>query len=64
MMALVAETSAVDGIEATCAALGLCRATYHRSLEPATYGPVQRARSPRALCAEETRDVLDVLHED
>jgi putative transposase len=64
-MTIVDETCAVDGIEATCAALDVCRATYYRSRQPEFYGPVQQAApSPRALSAEESRAVLDVLHED
>jgi putative transposase len=63
-MQIIDETSAVDGVEATCAALGVCRATYYRWRRPPTYGPVHRPRPPRALSADETRAVLDVLHED
>lgn len=64
-MAIVDQTCAVDGIEATCAALDVCRSTYYRSRQPKFYGPVQRAAlSPRGLSAEESRAVLDVLHED
>ena len=55
----------MDGIEATCAALDVCRATYYRSRQPVFYGPVQQpAPSPRALSAEETQAVLDLLHEE
>jgi len=63
-MQIIDKTSAIDGIEATCAALGVCRATYYRRRLPATYGPVHRPRPPRALSPDETRAVLDVLHED
>lgn len=64
MMAIVAETCAVDGVEATCAALDVSRASYYRARQPEEYGPVRRAPTPRALSPEETRAVLDVLHED
>ncbi len=67
MMVMVRETSVVDGIEATCDILGVCRASYYRWLEPEVYGCCHRAgwmRQPRALLPAETLAVLDVLHED
>ena len=67
MMTMVHETSAVDGIEATCDILGVNRSTYYRWREPAVYGCAHRGgwlRQPRALLREETRVVLEVLHED
>jgi putative transposase len=65
MMTLVDETSAVDGIEATCDVLGVCRATYYRRREPDVYTVPQRWRpQPRALVPEERRAVLDVFHEE
>jgi putative transposase len=63
-MRLIDETSAVDGIDATCDALGVCRSTYYRRQQPPQYGPVHRPKPPRALVPEETQAVLDVLHED
>ncbi len=62
-MKIVNETSAVDGIEATCAALGVKRATYYRWWRP-VYGVRRRAVQRRALTAEETQAVLDLLHEE
>jgi putative transposase len=51
------------GIAATCAALGLARATYYRRRHP-MYGPKRRRRPPpRKLAAAERQHVLDVLHE-
>ena len=64
MMKIVDETSAVDGIDATCEALGVCRASYYRSRAPRVYGPRYRMRSPRSLLPEEKRAVLDLFHED
>lgn len=63
-MRIVDETSAVDGVDATCDALGVCRSTYYRWKQPPVYGPVHRVSPPRSLLPEETRAVLDVLHED
>jgi putative transposase len=63
-MKIIDETSAIDGIEATCAALDVCRATYYRRRQPPVYGPVRQARSKRALSSEERARTLDVLHED
>ena len=63
-MHIIDETSALDGIDATCDALGICRSTYYRWKQPPVYGPVHRMASPRALLPEETRAVLAVLHED
>jgi putative transposase len=62
MMALVAETSSVDGIAATCEALAVSRSSYYRQLQP----KVVAARPPsvRALSLAERGAVLEVLHED
>ncbi len=64
MMQIIDETAAIDGLEATCAALDVCRATYYRWRRPKVVGVVRRAPSPRALSATERSAVLDVLHED
>jgi putative transposase len=64
MMQLVVETSSVDGIEATCDALGVNRATYYRWLQPDVFWVAPRRHQPRALLPEETSAVLEVLHED
>jgi putative transposase len=63
-MQIIADTSAPDGIDATCDALGVCRSTYYRWKQPKVYGPRHRLPPPRALLPDETRAVLDVLHED
>jgi putative transposase len=52
------------GIAATCAALGVARATFYRQLQPATHGPAPRRANPRGLSTEEKGAVLDVLHEE
>jgi len=64
MMQIVDDTSGVDGVDATCVALGVCRATYYRSRQPRMYGPRHQMRTPRSLLPEETREVLALLHED
>ena len=64
-MVVIDETSAVDGIDGTCDALGVCRSSYFRWKRPKVYGPrLRRPTPPRALVPEETKAVLDVLHED
>ena len=52
------------GIVATCAALGVARATYYRQLQPPEYGPAPKRLSPRELSPEERVRVLAILHED
>jgi putative transposase len=64
MMQIVDDTAGPDGIDATCIALGVCRASYYRSRAPRVYGPRYQARCPRSLLPEETQAVLDVFHED
>ncbi len=64
MMTIVDETSAVDGIDATCDALGIPRASYYRSRAQRVYGPRHRMPSPRSLLPEERRVVLELFHED
>jgi putative transposase len=63
-MKLVEETSNIEGIEATCEALDVCRATYYRHRGPAVYWVAHRSPPPRSLLPDERRAVLDVLHED
>jgi putative transposase len=63
-MEIIDETSVIDGIEATCDAVGVCRSTYYRWKRPRMHGPVHRPRPPRALPPDERRAVIDVLHED
>jgi putative transposase len=51
------------GVVATCAALGVDRATYYRHRAP-VYGPKPRRRSPpRRLSDTERQTLLDTLHE-
>ena len=64
MMKIVDDTSGEDGIDATCDALGVCRATYYRSRRARVYGPRYRMSCPRSLLAEERQAILDVFHED
>jgi hypothetical protein len=64
LMKIVDDTSGPDGVDATCEALGVCRAGYYRSRQPRVYGPAQRVPSARALVPEETRVVLALFHED
>jgi putative transposase len=63
MMALVAESSPIDGIVASCAGLAISRASYYRQREPKVVAGA-RAPSARALSPTERGAVLDVLHED
>lgn len=63
MMPIVLEHAALLGVVATCAALGVARASFYRWLVP-QHGPHQARTSPRALGAGERQAVLDVLHED
>lgn len=62
MMTLVAETSSVDGIVATCEALAVSRSSYYRQLQPKVVAV--RPPSNRALSLAERGAVLEVLHED
>lgn len=60
-MQTVTDLGPTLGVAATCAALGLPKATYYRARNPR---PVRRPRaSHRALGSEERRAVLDALHE-
>jgi putative transposase len=63
-MKLVEETSAADGIVATCGALGVARATYYRSRLEKPVPAATRPPPPRALSAAEREGVLGVLHEE
>jgi putative transposase len=60
-MAKVKERAPQLGVAATCAALGLPRATYYRRLQPGS--EPQPRNSPRALTPDESAAVLEVLHE-
>src|SRR5512144_239078 len=61
-MALVREFGPRHGVAATCAALGLPRATYYRAHRPPRAATPSR-RSPRVLSATEAAAVLERLHE-
>ena len=62
-MAAVIEHAPTLGIDATCAAFGVARATYFRKRAP-VYGPRPLRPAPaRKLSAPERQAVLDVLHE-
>ncbi len=61
VMQAVTDLGARLGIAASCAALGLPKATYYRALKPR---PPRRTQTcHRALGVDERRAVLDVLHE-
>ncbi|WP_420813380.1 IS3 family transposase [Plesiocystis pacifica] len=52
------------GVESTCAALGLSRATYYRKRYGELHGPKRpRPKPSRALSGQERQAVLDTLHE-
>ena len=62
-MAAVIEHAPTLGIDATCQAFGVARATYFRKRAP-VYGPrPRRPAPPRTLSLAERLAVLDVLHE-
>ena len=63
-MKLVDETSDLEGVEATCEALDVCRATFYRHRGPEVYWVAHRPPPPRSLLPDERRAVLHVLHED
>jgi len=50
------------GVAPTCAAMGLARATYYRTIRP-RYGPHCRRTPSRALSRQERQGTLTVLHE-
>ena len=63
-MTKVVEVGDRLGIGATCAAVGLSRATYYRKRDGSMPSPAHHRRPPpRKLTASEQRQVLDVLHE-
>ncbi len=64
MIALVNEVGERLGIEPTCDALGLPRATYYRHRAEGPKPAKQRPAPKQALAPEERQAVLDVLHED
>lgn len=53
------------GIAAACRSLDIPRSTFYRRIQPqAEIEQKKRPAPPRALCAEERQQVLDVLHTD
>src|SRR5258705_3547932 len=50
------------GVAPTCAAMGIARATYYRTIRP-RYGPHCRRTPSRALSRQERQGALTVLHE-
>ena len=61
-MQTVAEIGPRLGVAATCAALGVARASYYREIRPKAATATER-RSPRALTQEERGAVLEILNE-
>jgi putative transposase len=61
-MSRVTTLGATVSLVAACAALGVARATYYRRQKPKP-APATKPSPPRALSAEEKRNVLAVLHE-
>jgi putative transposase len=62
-MNAASELSSTVGTAPACAALGVPRASYYRSLRPRAPGR-KRPAPPRALNADERLAVLDVLHSE
>ncbi len=62
----VAELAAVVGTQRACAAVGRARASHYRRARPARPKPPrpEPRPQPRALTAEERREVLDLLHSE
>ena len=60
-MIAVTDATAALGVEPTCRALGLSRATLYRGRRPVVVVP-PRSAPPRALAAVERQGVLDLLH--
>jgi putative transposase len=64
MIAAVKEMGPKLGYVATCAALGLPRATFYRKARPPTVACQRRPKPRQMLPAEERSAVLAVLHEE
>jgi putative transposase len=60
-MAIVTEMGAILGVAVVCAAVGIARASYYRSLKPKA--ALNRKASPRRLSDDEREAVLAALHE-
>ncbi len=63
-MSAASELSSTVGIAPACAALGVPRASYYRSLRPMPAPAKERPTPPRALGADERQAVLDTLHSE
>lgn len=63
-MAMVQASPGEVAVAPLCAALDVPRATLYRDLARAKHPPEKKAREapPRALCAQERKEVLDILH--
>jgi len=64
MIAIVNDVGGRLGIEPTCEAIGLSRATYYRHKDGPRSGPKARSKPKQALGIAERQAVLDVLHDD
>jgi len=64
MMEVVQGVKGDLGVGPSCAALGLCRATYYRRLRPGKDLDKPRPRPARALSDWERREVLKYLHSE
>jgi putative transposase len=62
MIDTVADMGSRLGVAPTCAAMGLARATYYRTIRP-RYGPHCRRTPSRALSRHERHRALAILHE-
>ena len=58
---IIDDTSGPDRVDATCAALGMCRASYDRTRKPLVHGPRDQVGSPRSLLPDEQPAVV-VFH--
>jgi putative transposase len=64
MMATIKAVGPELGVVATCAALGVARASYYRQSQPSLEGPAPKRANLRELSAQERTAVLAVLHEE
>lgn len=64
MMDTIKQLGPELGIVATCAALGVARATFYRQLQPPVHGPARKRANPMELSAAEKAAVLAVLQEE
>lgn len=64
MITVVKEAMGTLAITHACSAVGLCRATFYRHVQPKANHPRRRRVPKQALSVQEQQRVLDVLHED